>query len=110
MRALRYTTFGASPQVVDVDRPDPGPGQVLIRVRAAGLCHTDIGVLSSPPEVLDAWRITLPATLGHETAGTVVSVGEGVTGAQVSVDGGQYAQGGTKALVDPANLLDVHSS
>jgi NAD(P)-dependent dehydrogenase (short-subunit alcohol dehydrogenase family) len=33
-----------------------------------------------------------------------------VTGAEISVDGGQYAQGGTKALVDPANFLDVHPS
>jgi len=83
MRAVQYTTFGGKPEVVEVDRPEPGPGQVLIQVQAAGLCHTDIGVLSFPQEMLDAWRITLPATLGHETAGTVVTVGQGVSGLEV---------------------------
>ena len=39
MRALQYTTIGGAPEVVDVDRPSPGPGQVLLKVAAAGLCR-----------------------------------------------------------------------
>ncbi|WP_053724811.1 alcohol dehydrogenase catalytic domain-containing protein [Streptomyces sp. WM6378] len=54
-------------------RPVPGPGQVLLRVRAAGLCHTDLhladGSAITPP---------LPIVLGHEIAGEVADVGEGV--------------------------------
>jgi len=63
-------------------------------VQAAGLCHTDISVLSFPQERLDAWRMTLPATLGHETAGTVVSVGEGVTGLETGTNVAVYGAWG----------------
>ncbi|HWM40711.1 MAG TPA: zinc-binding dehydrogenase, partial [Streptomyces sp.] len=56
------------------DLPDPGPGQVRVRLAAAGVCHSDLslsnGTLSQP----------VPAVLGHEGAGTVVAVGEGVEG------------------------------
>ena len=57
----------------DVAAVGPGPGQVRIRVRAAGVCHSDLsardGGLPQP----------VPAILGHEAAGDVVAVGEGVT-------------------------------
>ena len=57
----------------DVTAVGPGPGEVKVRVRAAGVCHTDysarIGLIP----------VTLPAVLGHEGAGEVVEVGEGVT-------------------------------
>ncbi|MGR7026759.1 NAD(P)-dependent alcohol dehydrogenase [Geodermatophilus sp. URMC 62] len=94
MRALQYTTFGEQPELVDVDPPVPGPGQVLVQVQAAGLCHTDIGVLSFPREMLDAWRITLPTTLGHETAGTVVSTGEGVAALEIGTNVAVYGAWG----------------
>jgi S-(hydroxymethyl)glutathione dehydrogenase / alcohol dehydrogenase len=58
----------------DVEAVGPGPGQVRIRVRAAGVCHSDLsarnGGLPQP----------MPAILGHEAAGDVVEVGDGVTG------------------------------
>ena len=58
----------------DVEAVGPGPGQVRIRVRAAGVCHSDLsarnGGLPQP----------LPAILGHEAAGDVTAVGDGVTG------------------------------
>jgi S-(hydroxymethyl)glutathione dehydrogenase / alcohol dehydrogenase len=58
----------------DVEAVGPGPGQVRIRVRAAGVCHSDLsarnGGLPQP----------MPAILGHEAAGDVVAVGDGVTG------------------------------
>jgi S-(hydroxymethyl)glutathione dehydrogenase / alcohol dehydrogenase len=61
----------------DVVAVGPGPGQVRIRVRAAGVCHSDLsarnGGLPQP----------MPAILGHEAAGDVVAVGEGVTGLAV---------------------------
>lgn len=59
-------------EVLDVDVPDPAEGQVLVRVAAAGLCHTDVsardGGIPHP----------LPAILGHEGAGVVEAVGPGV--------------------------------
>ena len=58
----------------DVEAVGPGPGQVRIRVRAAGVCHSDLsarnGGLPQP----------LPAILGHEAAGDVIAVGDGVAG------------------------------
>jgi aryl-alcohol dehydrogenase len=52
---------------------DPRPDEVLVEVQAVGLCHTDIGARDG------ALPIELPAVLGHEGSGTVVSVGVDVT-------------------------------
>lgn len=48
---------------------DPGPGEVLVRVRASGICHTDL----LAPQI-----VALPAVFGHESTGDVIAVGEGV--------------------------------
>jgi propanol-preferring alcohol dehydrogenase len=68
-----------------VDEPIPGDHEALLRVRAAGVCHTDITLLRSP----DAGGASLPLTLGHEIAGEVVAVGSSVrdvaVGATVAV-------------------------
>jgi propanol-preferring alcohol dehydrogenase len=77
MKALQYPAVGAAPVVVDVPDPEPGPGQVLLKVTAAGVCHSDIAVMSMPAAAL---RFPLPLTLGHEGAGTVAALGEGATG------------------------------
>ncbi|MFI7006569.1 NAD(P)-dependent alcohol dehydrogenase [Streptomyces sp. NPDC050145] len=76
MKALQYRAIGASPEVVTVPDPEPGPGQVLLKVTAAGVCHSDLAVMSDP----DVPTELLPLTLGHEGAGTVAALGEGVTG------------------------------
>ncbi|MFE2968698.1 NAD(P)-dependent alcohol dehydrogenase [Streptomyces sp. NPDC059340] len=77
MKALQYRTIGAAPEVVTVPDPEPGPGQVLLKVSAAGVCHSDIAVMSWPAE---NFPYALPLTLGHEGAGTVVALGDGVSG------------------------------
>ena len=77
MKALQYPAPGADPVVVTVPDPEPGPGQVLLRVSAAGVCHSDIAVMSMPATAL---RFPLPLTLGHEGAGVVAALGDGVTG------------------------------
>lgn len=46
MKAVQYRGVGADPEVVTVPRPEPGPGQVLLKVTAAGVCHSDIAVMS----------------------------------------------------------------
>lgn len=52
---------------------DPGPGEVLVRLRASGVCGSDLHVLDGE------WHMPTPTVLGHEGAGTVEAVGEGVT-------------------------------
>ena len=51
----------------------PGPGEVLVRVEATGVCHSDLHVIEE-----DGWGHALPVLLGHEAAGTVEAIGEGV--------------------------------
>ncbi|WP_370068329.1 NAD(P)-dependent alcohol dehydrogenase [Streptacidiphilus sp. MAP5-3] len=80
MKALQYRSIGAAPEVVTVPDPEPGPGQVLLQVTAAGVCHSDIAVMSWPAEALP---FPLPLTLGHEGTGTVAALGEGVGGVSV---------------------------
>lgn len=59
-------------EIVEVTLDPPGPGEVLIRIRAAGLCHSDLSVI-------DGNRLRpLPMVLGHECAGVVEQVGAGV--------------------------------
>ncbi|MEU1202026.1 NAD(P)-dependent alcohol dehydrogenase [Streptomyces sp. NPDC005813] len=77
MKALQYRTIGAAPEVVTVPDPEPGPGQVLLKVTAAGVCHSDIAVMSWPAE---NFPYPLPLTLGHEGVGTVAALGAGVSG------------------------------
>jgi propanol-preferring alcohol dehydrogenase len=61
--------------VVDIPEPKPGPGQVLLKVTAAGLCHSDQFIMSLPES---QYTFGLPLTLGHEGAGVVAALGEGV--------------------------------
>ncbi|MEG3615177.1 NAD(P)-dependent alcohol dehydrogenase [Isoptericola haloaureus] len=75
MKAVQYRAIGSRPEVVEIDRPDPAPGEVLLKVTASGLCHSDVFVMEMPEE---AYTYGLPLTLGHEGAGVVEAVGEGV--------------------------------
>ncbi|MEU6861103.1 NAD(P)-dependent alcohol dehydrogenase [Glycomyces sp. NPDC046736] len=80
MKALQYREIGAAPEVVEIPTPEPGPGEVLLKVTAAGVCHSDIAVMSWPA---DQFPYPLPLTLGHEGAGTVAALGNGVIGLDV---------------------------
>ncbi|WP_404312343.1 alcohol dehydrogenase catalytic domain-containing protein [Agrococcus terreus] len=80
MQAVRYTTFGERPELVEIERPEPGPGEVLLRITASGLCHSDEVVMSFPEE---GYPYPMPMTLGHEPAGVVEALGEGATGVEV---------------------------
>lgn len=61
-------------EVVEVDLEEPGPGEVLVEVKAAGLCHSDLSAIDGTRP----WP--LPIVLGHEAAGIVRGVGPGVRG------------------------------
>lgn len=74
MRAARFHGHGQDLVVEDVDWPVPAAGQVLIDVRAAGVCGTELHFLDG---LLVPARI--PITLGHEVAGVVAEVGDDVT-------------------------------
>ncbi|MCT9084308.1 Zn-dependent alcohol dehydrogenase [Streptomyces fulvoviolaceus] len=74
VRAAVLPAVGAPLEVTGIDLPDPGPGQVRVRLAAAGVCHSDLSLSNG------TMRVPVPAVLGHEGAGTVVAVGEGVTG------------------------------
>jgi len=63
-------------RISEVSLDPPGPGEVLVRIRAAGLCHSDLSVISG-----DRPR-PLPMVLGHESAGEIVECGAGVTDLQ----------------------------
>ena len=74
VKAAVFSAQGAPPEIRDLVLPDPGPGQVRVRIAAAGVCHSDLSL--SDGTLAQKW----PAVLGHEGAGTVEAVGEGVTG------------------------------
>jgi propanol-preferring alcohol dehydrogenase len=74
VRAYRLIGAGRA-EVVELPRPQPGPGEVLLRVLAAGVCRTDLVLLHSGGNGL-----ALPVTLGHEVVGEVTELGEGVAG------------------------------
>ena len=64
---------GADVEVVDVVVPDPGPGEALVKIQACGVCHTDLHYREG------GINDDFPFLLGHEAAGVVEAVGEGVT-------------------------------
>ena len=74
MKAVRFIEMGKPPEVVDVPRPVPGPGQVLLKIAGAGVCHSDLHILDEP------LGIPGPFILGHENAGHVAALGQGVEG------------------------------
>jgi propanol-preferring alcohol dehydrogenase len=76
MKASRLTTVGRPAELCEVAVPEPGPGQVLIKIGGAGACHSDLHLMDWPEGVLP-WK--LPYTLGHENAGWVEQLGAGVT-------------------------------
>jgi propanol-preferring alcohol dehydrogenase len=82
---VQYREIGKGPEVVEIDTPEPGPGQIRLKVTAAGLCHSDWFVMDLPEE---QYSYGLPMTLGHEGAGVVDKLGDGVEGIEL---GGAYA-------------------
>lgn len=75
MKAAIVTEFGKPLVIDDRDVPTPGDGQVLVRIAASGVCHTDLHAADGDWPV----KPTLPFIPGHEGAGSVAAVGHGVT-------------------------------
>ncbi|PYY34435.1 MULTISPECIES: zinc-binding dehydrogenase [unclassified Curtobacterium] len=86
MKAWQFTDTHAPLSKVELPVPEPGAGEVVLAVKAAGICHSDVGLFDD-----EKWLnlMTVPVTPGHEVAGEIVLVGEAVT---------EYAVGDRVAL------------
>ena len=82
MQAVVFTDYQTFPSLQEVDRPAPGPGEVLLKVAGAGACHSDVSIYRHFEEGQPGAQ-TPGFVLGHETSGWVESVGEGVSGVEV---------------------------
>jgi 6-hydroxycyclohex-1-ene-1-carbonyl-CoA dehydrogenase len=111
VKAALFHGSGRPLEIADVPDPVPGPRQVLVRVAACGLCHTDLHYLDHGVKTFKA----PPLILGHEAAGTVAAAGEGATryapGARVLIpavlscgDCG-YCRAGRENLCDALAML-----
>jgi alcohol dehydrogenase, propanol-preferring len=74
VKAIQLVRWQSEPELRDVPVPDPGPGEVLVEIRGAGLCHSDLHIMEWPEGTMP-WSV--PFTLGHESAGVVAAVGPG---------------------------------
>lgn len=75
MHVAQVEHFGQPLVLKEIDIPTPGPGQILVKTEACGVCHTDLHAANGD------WPLkpTLPFTPGHEGVGIVVALGSGVT-------------------------------
>lgn len=76
MRAWQFVDPENRLVMNDVPEPTPGPGEVVIKVQAAGLCHSDVMYITTGHPMMPF----TPMTQGHENAGVISALGEGVTG------------------------------
>ncbi len=74
MRAAVVRKFGMPPEIEEIPVPEPGPGEVLVRIVASGVCHTDLHAADGDWPV----KPTLPFVPGHEGVGYVAALGNGV--------------------------------
>jgi alcohol dehydrogenase, propanol-preferring len=77
MQAFQFVEWQKPAELRDVPVPEPGPGQVLVKVGGAGACHSDLHLMEAPP---NGRPLRLPFTIGHENAGWVEKLGAGATG------------------------------
>jgi NADPH:quinone reductase-like Zn-dependent oxidoreductase len=88
MRAVAVRKLGDVPELMDLPKPAPGPGEILVRMRAAGVNPFDWKISDGTAMASDAH--VFPLILGVDGAGTVEAVGEGVT--RFSINDGVYGQ------------------
>ena len=79
MRAAVVPKIGGKWEVREVPTPEPSANQVLIKIRASGLCYTDVHITEGHLPI----PIEFPRTIGHEPVGEIVALGEGVTSRKV---------------------------
>lgn len=82
MRAVVFESFKTFPVLTEIERPTPGPGEVLLKVAGAGACHSDVGIFDEFESDPNGGLLTPPFVLGHENSGWVEEVGPGVAGVE----------------------------
>ncbi|HEU5309395.1 MAG TPA: NAD(P)-dependent alcohol dehydrogenase [Acidimicrobiia bacterium] len=81
MRALQLVAWKHEPELLEVADPEPGPGEVRVRIGGAGACHSDLHLIHDFDAGLLPWGP--PFTLGHENAGWVDALGAGASGVEL---------------------------
>lgn len=94
MRAYRIGQWNEPARLVEAPVPEPGRGQVRVRVGGCGLCHSDLAMGQVDANLGAALGWSTPFTLGHETAGWIDALGSGV---------GDCKEGDPVALVSPSS-------
>jgi propanol-preferring alcohol dehydrogenase len=107
MRAMVLDAPGEPLRLRDIPEPSPGPGQVMVRVHACGLCRTDLHVVDG-----DLTEPKLPIVPGHQIVGRVEALGEGVDGVALGARVGIPWLGGSCGRcqyceADQENLCDA---
>lgn len=82
MRAVVFSEWQTFPTMEEVEQPEPGPGEVLLKVAGAGACHSDVAIYKDFAKDAPG-SIPPPFTLGHENSGWVEALGPGVSGISV---------------------------
>src|SRR5438132_11318226 len=105
-KAVRFNQYGGIDvlQVVDVERPAPGPGQVLVNVKAAAINPGEATIRKGL--LADRWPATFPSGQGSDLAGVVVALGEGVHGFVI----GYAVIGFTHQSASQAEIVGVQAS
>ena len=81
MKAVQLVAWKTDPELVEVPVPVAGPGQVVIKIAGAGLCHSDLHLIHDFDDGMFPWGP--PFTLGHENSGWVHDLGVGVEGFEI---------------------------
>ena len=106
MKVAVCESFGKPLVVTDLPRPEPGPGELLIRVKGCGVCHSDLHLVDGDWK---DWGTPLPIIPGHEVTGVVEKAGDGVPGFapgdRVGVPWMQYACGTCPPCRSGAEML-----
>src|SRR3954454_6355078 len=102
MKAAQISKAGGDFELVERNMPEPGPGQVRVKVAACGICHSDVLVKEG------LWPgIQYPRVPGHEVAGTIDALGKGVTGWEVGQRVGVGWHGGYCGRCSPCRRGDL---
>jgi NADPH:quinone reductase-like Zn-dependent oxidoreductase len=116
MRALGFQEHGDIDRfrILDLPRPEPGPGEVLVRIKASSLNHLDIWVCKGWPGL----KLDLPHVCGSDGAGVVAELGDGVrhpaVGGRVAIDPGfnrfedEYTESGEHSVSPGFTILGEH--
>lgn len=80
MRAVLFEQYKSFPVLTQIERPTPGPGEVLLKVAGAGACHSDVAIFHEFEGDRRGGLLAPPFVLGHESSGWVEEIGPGVSG------------------------------